>query len=86
MKKEEIFGMSAAYEHAKQCTYGANMSISATLVVDMAERIAELEKDIDHMTHALIEINDLAHTEGLLPEISLDRIKKRFSISSTKGE
>ena len=46
MNNQEILGMNSAYEHAKQCAYGANMSISAALVVDMAKRIAEIEKDI----------------------------------------
>ncbi len=45
MNNQEILGMNSAHEHAKQCAYGANMSISAALVVDMAKRIAELEKD-----------------------------------------
>ena len=47
MNNQKILGMNAACEHAKQCTYGANMSISAALVVEMAERIAELEKERD---------------------------------------
>ena len=44
MNNQEILGMKPAYEHACQCAYGANMSISAALVVDMVERIVELEK------------------------------------------
>ena len=44
---QKILGMDPAYKHAKQCSYGANMSISAALVVEMVERIAELEKDRD---------------------------------------
>tara|TARA_R110002073_G_scaffold334223_2_gene523299 strand:- start:2074 stop:2412 length:339 start_codon:yes stop_codon:yes gene_type:complete len=43
MNNQEILGMEPAYEHACQCAYGANMSISAPLVVDMVERIVELE-------------------------------------------
>jgi hypothetical protein len=46
MNNQEIVGMNSAYEHAKQCAYGANMSISAALVVDMTKRIAELEKEL----------------------------------------
>ena len=43
MNNQEILGVDSAYEHAKQCAHGVNMSISAALVIDMAERIAELE-------------------------------------------
>ena len=43
MNNQEILGMNSAHEHAKQCAYGANMSISAALVVDMVKRIAKLE-------------------------------------------
>ena len=43
MNNQEILGMKPACEHAKQCAYGANMSISAALVVAMGKRIAELE-------------------------------------------
>ena len=46
MSNVEISGLKSAYKHAKQCSYGANMSISAALVVDMAKRIAELEKSL----------------------------------------
>ena len=46
MNNQDILGMNSAYEHAKQCAYGANMSISAALVVDMAKLIAELEKEL----------------------------------------
>ena len=74
------------YKDANRKKLWEILQIQAQTLQEEIRKNAELEKDIDHMTHALIEINDLAHTEGLLPEISLDRIKKRFSISSTKGE
>ena len=45
MNNQEIVGMNSAYKHAKQCSYGANMSISAALIVEMVERIAELDKE-----------------------------------------
>ena len=48
MNNQEIVGMNSAYKHAKQCSYGANMSISAALIVEMVERIAELEKFKDY--------------------------------------
>ena len=48
MSNVEISGLKSAYKHAEQCAYGANMSISAALVVDMANRIAELEKELSN--------------------------------------
>ena len=58
MNNQEIVGMNLVYEHAKQCTYGANMSISATLVVDMAKRIAELEKTCKSRSDTIIEYSN----------------------------
>ena len=43
MRDQDILGMKSASEHAKECDYGSNMFISAALVVEMADRIAELE-------------------------------------------
>ena len=43
MKDQEILGMDSALAAAKEMPYGANMPISAALVIEMVERIAELE-------------------------------------------
>ena len=59
MNNQEIVGMNSAYEHAKQCAYGANMSISAALVVDMVKRIAELEKEASNTNGLWVTSNDL---------------------------
>tara|TARA_R110000744_G_scaffold113564_1_gene212666 strand:+ start:419 stop:643 length:225 start_codon:yes stop_codon:yes gene_type:complete len=40
----EISGLKSAYKHASQRTYGANMSISAALVVERVERIENFEQ------------------------------------------
>ena len=58
MNNQEIVGMNSAYEHAKQCSYGANMSISAALVVDMGKRIAELEKTCKSRSDTIIEYSN----------------------------
>ena len=58
MNNQEIVGMNSAYEHAKQCAYGANMSISAALVVDMAKRIAELERERFALLSCLLGISN----------------------------
>ena len=49
MSNVEISGLKSAYKHAAQCAYGANMSISAALVVEVDERIAELEKALSDL-------------------------------------
>ena len=46
MKDQDILGMDSALAAAKEMPYGANMPISAGLVIEMVERIAELEKRI----------------------------------------
>jgi hypothetical protein len=45
MNNKEMIGMFSAYAAAKEMPYGSNMTISAALVVEMVERIVELEKD-----------------------------------------
>ena len=58
MNNQDILGMNSAYEHAKQCAYGANMSISAALVVDMVKRIAELGKEREELNNDLLETQE----------------------------
>ena len=41
----KILGAGSAYAAAKEMPYCSNMSISANLVVELVERIAELEKE-----------------------------------------
>ena len=43
MSNKEILGMDSAHAAAKEMPYCSNMSISANLVVEMVEHIAELE-------------------------------------------
>jgi hypothetical protein len=45
MNNQEMIGMFSAYTAAKEMPYGSNMTISAALVVEMVERIVELEKE-----------------------------------------
>jgi len=40
---KEILGMDSAVSKAKSMPYGSNMNISAALVVEMTDRITELE-------------------------------------------
>tara|TARA_R110000765_G_scaffold84685_2_gene163694 strand:+ start:282 stop:491 length:210 start_codon:yes stop_codon:yes gene_type:complete len=40
-----IVGLSSAYDEATRSPYGANMTISARLVVEMAEKIKELNQE-----------------------------------------
>jgi uncharacterized coiled-coil protein SlyX len=42
MNNQDILGMDSALAAAKEMPYGANMPISAALVIEMVERIAEL--------------------------------------------
>ena len=44
MKNKEILGMDNAYKYAKEVVL-KNMWVSAPLIIEMAERIAELEKE-----------------------------------------
>ena len=44
MSDQKILGMDSALAAAKEMPYRSNMTISAALVIEMAERIAELEK------------------------------------------
>jgi hypothetical protein len=46
MNNKEMIGMFSAYAAAKEMPYGSNMTISAALVVEMVERIVELEKEL----------------------------------------
>jgi hypothetical protein len=43
MNNKEMIGMLSAWTTAKEMPYGSNMTISAALVVEMVERIIELE-------------------------------------------
>jgi hypothetical protein len=47
MNNKEMIGMFSAYAAAKEMPYGSNMTISAALVVEMVERIIELEKELE---------------------------------------
>ena len=42
----KILGAGSAYAAAKEMPYCSNMSISANLVVELVERIAELEAEV----------------------------------------
>ena len=44
----KILGMDSANAKAKKMPYCSNMTISAALVIEMANRIAELEKELSH--------------------------------------
>ena len=41
----KILGADSAYAAAKEMPYCSNMSISANLVIEIVERVAELEKE-----------------------------------------
>jgi len=69
MTDQDILGMKSASEYAKECDYGSNMFISASLVVEMTERIAELEKSITTSTNVMIS----------LQEDNLELEKERFT-------
>jgi len=45
----KIVGSDSAYTVAKEMPYASNMTISAALVVEMVERIAELENHIQSL-------------------------------------
>ena len=47
----KILGAGSAYAAAKEMPYCSNMSISANLVVEMVERIAELEEIVKAVAH-----------------------------------
>jgi hypothetical protein len=49
MNNQEMIGMFSAHTAAKEMPYGSNMTISATLVIEMVERIVELEKALDKL-------------------------------------
>ena len=47
MNNQEIIGMFSAHTAAKDMPYGSNMTISASLVIEMVKRIVELEKVLE---------------------------------------
>ncbi len=58
MKDQEIVGMGSAHTAAKEMPYGSNMTISAALVIEMDERIVELEAKNAKMLECLCDISD----------------------------
>jgi hypothetical protein len=59
MKDQEILGMDSALAAAKEMPYGANMPISAALVIEMVERIVELEKEASTQKGLWVTSDDL---------------------------
>ena len=54
----KILGVDSAHAKAKEMPYCSNMTISAALVIDMFNRIAELEKEKGLMLHEVAKQYD----------------------------
>jgi hypothetical protein len=66
MNNQDILGMDSALAAAKEMPYGANMPISAALVIEMVERIAELENarsETDPLLKALLYCCACMHSD-----------------------
>jgi hypothetical protein len=69
MNNKEMIGMFSAYAAAKEMPYGSNMTISAALVVEMVERIVELERNLK-IAECMIENQklEIVNLNGALKE------------------
>jgi hypothetical protein len=67
MNNQEILGMDSANAAAKEMPYGSNMTISAALVIEMVERITDLENALKNLLEATDGVysnsRELAHAE-----------------------
>ncbi len=63
MNNKEMIGMFSAYAAAKEMPYGSNMTISAALVVEMAERVVELEGELRSLVRGIKDLGKKSYDQ-----------------------
>ena len=76
----KILGMSSAYKAAKVFKgIGTNMGISSNLVIEMVDRIAELERERDELlqrTQCTVESFNMDNLHPDQQRIGIERVRK----------
>jgi hypothetical protein len=68
MSNQEIIGMLSAHTAAKEMPYGSNMTISASLVIEMVKRIVELEGNQVRAEKLIFELHEQVYESSYLDE------------------